>query len=245
MNYYSKTVKKAAILCFNRVKMTSIIDSISSYIAPHCCIICCNEGNSICESCFFDCFDETENCCFKCGSVAQLYETCQKCQPYTALDGLFVFGAFDETLKTLIHEYKYERKLAVARDIAPYFTEHLPYFDTSAVSYVPSSHQHRRQRGYDQGEELARAYARLQHVKCYRMVERIGHDIQVGAKRRDRQVQAKKHFQHAKSTRSAHEVVLLFDDVVTTGSSMERCAALIKETGVQTVFGVAIARDHL
>ncbi len=38
--------------------------------------------------------------------------------------------------------------------------------------------------------------------------------------------------------------IFLVDDVYTTGSTMEECAKILKESGIKTVWGICIAREE-
>ena len=225
--------------------MTSLLDSISSSLSPHSCIMCCNEGNVLCENCQITLFDETLNQCWHCSQPARFYETCSSCLPYSSLDGLFVIGAYKEQLKEAVRRYRYNFAQQLAQDVTKLFTRNLPYFEAPGVTFVPSSNQHRRQRGFDQGALLAKTYAHEQKAKFFRGIERLGRDTQVNATREERAQQAKHHFVIYSHTGEVPETVFLFDDVVTTGASMNRCAELLKAAGAQTVFGVTLARNVL
>src|SRR5664279_229017 len=98
--------------------MTSFIEATSSILAPHSCIICCNEGNTLCISCLFDVVDDAANRCWVCGVPAQMYETCAHCVGKSYLDGLIVLGDYEESLKELVNRFKYQRAQAVSDDLA-------------------------------------------------------------------------------------------------------------------------------
>lgn len=107
------------------------------------------------------------------------------------------------------------------------------------VTWATGSRVHRRARGYDPAERLARSYARRHGLPVAELLERQG-GPQAG---RTAQERATLRFD-ARSPRGA-EVVLLVDDVVTTGVTMSRAAVALRDVGVGAVIGVCFARREL
>lgn len=107
------------------------------------------------------------------------------------------------------------------------------------VTWATGSRDHRRARGYDPAERLARSYARRHGLRVAEVLERHG-GPQAG---RSAQERALLRF-HAVAPRRA-EVVFLVDDVVTTGVTMSRAAVALRDAGVAVVIGVCFARREL
>ena len=42
---------------------------------------------------------------------------------------------------------------------------------------------------------------------------------------------------------SVSSVVVLVDDIITTTATLEACASVLRETGVEAVYGFAVARE--
>ena len=107
------------------------------------------------------------------------------------------------------------------------------------VTWATGSGIHRRSRGYDPAERLARSYARHHGLRVVELLKRRG-GPQAG---RTAQERAMLRFD-AVAPRGA-EVVVVVDDVVTTGVTMSRAAAALRDTGVPLVIGVCFARREL
>lgn len=107
------------------------------------------------------------------------------------------------------------------------------------VTWATGSRAHRRARGYDPAERLARSYARRHGLRVAELLERHG-GPQAG---RTAQERALLRFV-ARAPRGA-EVVFLVDDVVTTGVTMSRAAVALRDAGVPAVIGVCFARREL
>lgn len=118
-----------------------------------------------------------------------------------------------------------------------------PGADAGAASFVVTwatgSDAHRRSRGYDPAERLARSYARLHGLRVAELLERRG-GPQAGRTARER---ALLRFD-AVAPRGA-DVVVVVDDVVTTGITMSRAAGALRDAGVAVVIGVCFARREL
>ena len=113
---------------------------------------------------------------------------------------------------------------------------HLARTSTSLVTWATGSRAHRRARGYDPAERLARSYARRHGLGVAELLERHG-GPQAGRTADERSLLRFV----ARSPRGA-EVVFVVDDVVTTGVTMSRAAGALRDTGVQVVIGVCFAR---
>jgi predicted amidophosphoribosyltransferase len=110
----------------------------------------------------------------------------------------------------------------------------LPTIDL--VTWVPAHPTQQRTRGFDQGEILARTVARTLHLPCRATLRRRPGPSQKGLARSERLNGPR--FE-AKRRVAAH--VLLVDDVVTTGASLERSASVLRIAGAEHVVGAVIA----
>jgi predicted amidophosphoribosyltransferase len=108
--------------------------------------------------------------------------------------------------------------------------------DDVVVTWPTGSDAHRRIRGFDPAERIARAYARSHRLPAAALLERFG-GPQVGRTLSERYELS---FQ-AKPVTSRSTVVLI-DDVVTSGASMSRAASALHTAGFGNVFGLSFAR---
>lgn len=107
-----------------------------------------------------------------------------------------------------------------------------------AVTWAPTTDAHRRARGFDQAETLARATATALRVRPARLLRRIGSAVQSGAGRAERL--AGPRFQGRRL--AAGRRVLLVDDVLTTGATLRSAVAVLLDAGAAAVHVAACAR---
>lgn len=104
------------------------------------------------------------------------------------------------------------------------------------VTFVPVSARRRRQRGYDQGELLARAVGRELGIPEARTLKKIRHSpaqsgIQDAARRRANVAGA-----YRPAGRDPRGLrILLVDDVLTTGATLSECARVLQTAGAGAV----------
>jgi ComF family protein len=113
---------------------------------------------------------------------------------------------------------------------------------TCVIVPVPTATSRVRLRGYDQAVLIAKALAqqtRHEYVPCLR---RVGQQRQVGASRTQRLQQMEQSFLVGDTTAFRGRHVVLVDDVMTTGATLESAAAIVKAAGAKRVEAVVFAR---
>lgn len=182
--------------------------------------------------------------------VAQNYESggklvkCPNCE--TEMVGLFAVGWRRGVLKKLVSEFKYKSVRAAGEVLAemldetiPDLTKLLPEGAEVVVVPLPTIGRHVRERGLDHTMILARKLAKKRGWKCERVLERAADTVQVGAKAKERQEQAKRAYEVVKEV-DPSKWYLLLDDVWTTGASMKAAEQVMREAGVEKIMGAVI-----
>lgn len=121
----------------------------------------------------------------------------------------------------------------------------LPYLERSVVmTFVPTATSRQRSRGYDQSELIAKTLSKQKGVNFVPTLGRLGQSRQVGSTRAKRFSQAEQMFFALKSDKIKGAHVVIVDDIVTTGASLEAAAKILRKAGAKQVSAVVFAQKR-
>ena len=143
----------------------------------------------------------------------------------------------------MVHAYKFEQQRAMAPVMAGMLDDALPYFaEQPLVTFVPTSSSHYRERGFDHAELLTRELCKRRRWHYMRLLHRTTQVRQLGATRAARKQQLNDAFALATPGLIKNQHILLIDDVITTGATIEACSRVLRAAGARQVDVVAFAR---
>ncbi|MCL7420572.1 MAG: ComF family protein [Methylobacter sp.] len=225
------------------------IDIIQDYLLPPTCILCGNTGfasRDLCYACYIHLF-RNNPCCYRCGESFEIATEmpCGRCQNRTpAYDRTYAPFTHQGAMRHLITSLKFHAQYKNARLLGQLLAEHVK---TTAempdrIMPVPLHKARYRQRGFNQSLEIARTVAReLQlplDLESCRRHRNTPHQTDLPAKQRRKNL--KNAFSLVKPIQAGH--IAIIDDVMTTGSTVNELATLLKKAGVGRVDVWACAR---
>ena len=152
--------------------------------------------------------------------------------------GVHAAMPFDGVGRSIVHGMKFRNRRGVSRQLAALIVRRLGLADSyDLVTWAPTSAARAAERGFDQAELLARAVGRELGVPCRRLLYRAHGGPQAGQGRAGRLVGPS--FRARAPRRGLR--VLLVDDVVTTGSTLEAARQALLAAGVAEVRCIAAA----
>lgn len=218
-----------------------LLESIITFLTPDNCIICGNEGDLLCEACVISEIIAPSPTCYHCGAYSVGSSTCLKCRKTSPLEAVWVSAPYEGYSKQLVAELKFSSRRGASKSMAlaclPLFPRH-----DFLVTHLPTSPNRIRERGFDQAALLARAIASARKLHYSPLLLRVKNVHQVGATKAQRERQMKGAFRAKSSYLLKDRDILLVDDVMTTGASMEEAAKVLKRAGARKVYGVVYAR---
>ncbi len=232
--------------------MDTLLDLIFPPRCPGCAeIISVNATDALCPECREKWEKHKKENCRKCG---QTLDKCWCGVPFDKdghITSEFHLAQYDKSvytvIKYLIYNLKnYDRKLVsdtVAREM---YKELYPRVDYTnlIICYVPRSQSNIRKYGHDQSQKLARSLAELTGLDIAEVLINTGNINQKKLTHKERLDNAEKsyHIINGAGRYIKGKNVILIDDVLTTGSSVTRCAHLLKWKGAKRVIVFSIAK---
>lgn len=236
----------------------NIIDKIGNIVFPEhtTCIICGDElphnfEHNICNTCLKNLPYNNENICKICGShiegMAKICLPCkEKFKTYEMARSPFLYK---DNIAFLIQKLKYENGKYIAKPLGYFMAEEYKKndFNCDCIVPVPLHEKRQKERGYNQAELLGK------HLSKYLSIPQITECLY---RTKDTPTQTKLNYlQRQKNLENAFKVknrklikgkiVLLIDDVFTTGATIENCAIALLHAGVNKVFALSVAHTLL
>lgn len=227
-NYYIN--KKLTI--YRYAELMNLIELSVCLLAPHLCLVCKKEGPPVCSLCANNCFTPVPPGCYRCGMSSKDFAACSSCSDATPLTHLWVGTRYADRAKEIIALLKFQRVKATAKVIAERLDACLPCLPPDTiVSPVPTASKRIRARGYDQAQLIAQGVARRRRLPYRETLRRVRTTRQVGAGREERFRQLEGTFTVHKPQALDGRQILLIDDVLTTGATLEAAAKTLKQAG--------------
>jgi competence protein ComFC len=170
------------------------------------------------------------------------------------MDQKFAFHSAVATVRAagmareLIHRFKYGGQHYLRRVLGEWLAAgfqdaRIQSEPVDALIPVPLHPTRRRERGYNQAEELASLLGARLNVPAFPCLQRNRYtDTQTQFDRVQRRRNLRNAFQLRKGRDVAGKRLLLIDDVLTTGSTLDECARVLLDQGAVSVRALTVAR---
>lgn len=220
----------------------SLMDIILEQLAPYRCLGCAAEPHILCAPCAGLLSPATDRC-YSCRQTSPDSLTCQACGLTSPLRRVAVVATYDGVAKQLI----WSLKLSGVKQAAKVMAKSLAALTRDSnrrpvIVPVPTATGRVRQRGYDQAALLAREVSRQSRLPYRYCLARTGQSHQHGLPRQQRLTQLAGAFRVTKpaAVRQAH--IILIDDVITTGATLEAAASALLAAGAERIEAIVFAR---
>jgi len=209
----------------------------------------------LCASCraVFESFYENEKHCAYCGKVLiSEKEICLSCRKtgaaengrYSAnLKKLSCLFPYSGKYRSVLGSYKFEKSLGVGNFLSRFLILSLGGLelspDTAWVPVPPRPGKIKKQ-GWDQIENLAKVLEKRGPLPVSRCLKRLPSRSQKQLNRLERGINLKGRIRCAKQP---PETAIIFDDVITTGATVNECAEVLLNAGSKNVYAVCLFYD--
>lgn len=239
--------------------LEKIFKAFSSQVLPTACIACgLFQRLSFCEKCL-DLLDAdglmNYECCTQCGIYLKVPELqakrCTQClnhPPY--FDSTFCLDRYDGILQAGLHQLKYQKRIAFAHGLASAWnqavTDQLIDQATHYMLPVPLSAKKLGLRGFNQSWEIAQRICCAPHIQKSPYILKRYHysEHQVGGSfvSRHHSVRGMFYIEPRYLASLQNKAVIVFDDVMTTGATLNEIAGVLKDNGVSRVINWVLLR---
>lgn len=243
----------------DRLTLAAVARSLGcALLAPEC--LCCRQplttmaGGPVCPSCWSAVPFTNEAQCDVCGVEFHSWRParlrCERCRDLApAVTRLRACGTYEHVLRTLIHQMKYEGYASIAVRLGRIARERSRSLlaGADAVVPVPLHPLRRLQRGFNQSDLIARQLG-APVLRALRRRRWTPSQTRLAAAGRQRNVDrafalAWRPWSPAPLVRN--RVLVLVDDVRTTGATLDACARVLRAAGAAEVRALVIARADL
>jgi ComF family protein len=216
------------------VAFESILRSVGAMVFPARCPTCGASGEPVCNAC-----------------AASMRPAVSVPPPANVAYWVAPF-AYEHTARELIARIKYRNERHALDWLADRawieFERQTPTLrsqlqrGTVVVTWAPTTTQHRRDRGFDHAELIARAVARKLGTRPVALLKRVDKQAQTGQSREGR-MRGPEFAVNASVHRISWRNVIICDDVATTGSTLRNAASVLRrQLGVDEVSAITLAR---
>ncbi len=214
--------------------------SIWSLLAPEHCVHCLEplamSHKLLCQCCFdqLDLLCSINRCPF-CFCELTHAGGCDRCKGnLRSFDYLASAFEYMGPAKTLIHELKYRNHPTLAKTCAAFLLlqlHELRWPTPDVITYIPQSFLRALDRGYNQSELMALGLGIFLQRPVARLLKKVSPTLsQTSVTAEERKKLSDEHFALKKQNKVILEdaVILLIDDVCTTGTTLERAASILR-----------------
>jgi ComF family protein len=221
----------------------SMLPAFTRHFRPSCAV-CSLAPGPLCEACEADYFPAARARCSVCAMPIEAPDSvCGRCvssPPHfhrtTAL------GDYAPPLDGMVLALKFGARLDLAAVFGQLIARRVASRGEAVVVPVPLSHERMSERGFNQSLQIARAYCSVSGAYlATNAVRRIRHaPPQQTLAREERRRNIRGAFEAADVVRGRQ--VLVVDDVMTTGSTMDEVARVLLAAGAAGIHAIVVAR---
>ncbi|WP_460565611.1 ComF family protein [Hydrogenophaga aquatica] len=222
---------------------------------PSVCAVCSRWPSSrVCDMCMQRLGSAQSRCPGCALPLAPGLLRCVRCQeaPLTPLENCHARVTYSYPWVDIVARFKFQGQPAWARELAGWMLEtpeaRTLLDEADLIAPVPLTPARLRERGYNQAWELVKGLRAASSSKAVAWPDLLEREadarLQHTLPREQRLANARQALQCSPGRRSAvaGRHVLLVDDVMTTGATLQAAALVLREAGAATVSGLVFAR---
>ena len=164
-----------------------------------------------------------------------------------SIDKVYIAYQFEDVIQSIIHAIKYRKMtrlgIVTGRHSAEILKPYLEQTEEKIFIPVPLHPMRQKERGYNQSQFITEGIKKITGGRILKhCLTRSKNTVsQTSLNREERQLNIDRAFHVRNAKDISGKTILLVDDLITTGATINECAGLLKESGAKSVIGVAVA----
>ncbi len=156
-------------------------------------------------------------------------------------------GIFDDYYQKLIHRFKYDKKILLgkrlAQSLGQVVAQDEDFANCELLIPVPLHPARYRERGFNQSEVLAEGVSRAMNLPLAKEIlkRKKSTKDQTYLNVKQRAENVRDAFVVTQPEKINDKKVILVDDVITTGATLNECAKMLQKVGAKKIFAVTLA----
>ncbi len=238
--------------------MSTLVKDIASLAFPPFCVHCekllhFRDNSALCPECKALWDYERAGVCKSCFRPVELCD----CVPRRAGKNIrrcFHVAEYDKSVESVArsivlsckdNRYTDVYELAI-NSLEDCLKTHMKSFKNTVITYVPRKRSKVMKTGVDQARIVAEELAQRLGIECVCAIKRHGGSEQKHLDSEQRLENAKKVYSPLNDALISvnSRTVILYDDIVTTGSSATACADVLKGMGARSVYLLCLGRTY-
>lgn len=158
------------------------------------------------------------------------------------------YGFYGGILKRLILEFKYSKNFIAGEVLSKFILEIINKNEIKAdvICYVPMTKSAIKNRGFNQCKFIAYKIGYLLDIPISNCILKIKHTKEQKTLSKDeRRINVEGAFKIKDNRDIFNKVVILIDDVMTTGSTINECKKILKNNGAKRIIVLTIAKSDI
>ncbi|PIZ99454.1 MAG: hypothetical protein COX77_01560 [Candidatus Komeilibacteria bacterium CG_4_10_14_0_2_um_filter_37_10] len=224
---------------------------------PLTCCSCHQDVFLLCPDCQEQITLRDKKQCPLCKGVQKNTEICPACQSTTALSKIIICTDYENSIiQKTIQAYKYQYLLPLAEPLAAILIKKFEQLinqgeiiidpkNKPLIIPTPLHRQRQWERGFNQSAQLAKIFARYFGFDYNeRIIQRKRNTTHQAELNREKRLQNMiNSFQITHANAIQNRIIILIDDVITTGATLNEQAKILKENGAAEIWALVIAKN--
>ena len=225
----------------------------SDFLFPKNCLVCGKSGSYLCKLCQLSLPRKEAQNCVVCRRFSSFGKTHRFCRERSFLDGLICLFSYQAETKKIIRGLKQDLIKDSCEEICLFLSKEIialhPFKVWKKANFVfvpvPLHRARKKWRGFNQSglilENVCKKLNLDYQDDLLVRVRATKDQTKLGAKQRRRNMKGAFRIKNSKNDFVAGKNFLVFDDVKTTGATLDQAAKALKKSGARSVWGLALA----